>query len=169
MTMSVGSQAYIFLCSVAGGMAVALIYDFFRISRKAVKTGNLMIYIEDLLYWLIAAVVIFMTVYYGNEGELRSYLFIGALLGALLYALLFSRPVMNSSMFLINILKRIIKAIFFILFFPFKIFFRICRTPVRLASKYAGKTLRSIRRAGRNRLSMASLWKKTFKNIRKKI
>jgi spore cortex biosynthesis protein YabQ len=169
MTVSVSAQAFTFLCSVAGGIAIALIYDFFRIKRKTFKTGVFLIYIEDLLYWLLVAVIMFTMVYYSNEGELRGYLFIGALLGAVFYALLLSRPVMSSSMFVINILRRVFRAVYSVVSYPFRLLFRLLAIPARISRRFAGRSLRNIRKTGRNRLAGLAIWKRAFKNIRKKI
>lgn len=169
MTESVSSQAYIFLCSVAGGALIALIYDIFRILRKAVKTGNLITYFEDLLFWMLVAVVMFATVYYSNEGELRSYIFLGTLLGVILYTLLISKAVMNSSLFIIRIIRGIFRFLWAVLSFPFRLVLRLLAIPYRALAGYAGNSIKSIRRAGRIRLSKAAIWKKVLKNSRKKI
>jgi len=105
MINPVSSQAVIFLYTVIGGAAIALVYDLFRILRKAVRTGSLVTYAEDLLFWLIVSVIMFLTIYYSNDGELRAYLFIGACIGVILYALLLSRIVMASSLFIIRIVS----------------------------------------------------------------
>lgn len=103
MITPVNSQALIFLYTVIGGAAIALVYDLFRILRKAVRTGSIVTFVQDLLFWLIVSVIMFLTVFYSNDGELRAYLFIGACVGVILYALLFSRIVMASSLFIIRI------------------------------------------------------------------
>jgi len=169
MTVSVSSQAYIFLCSVIGGVVIALLYDIFRILRKAVKTGSLITYIEDLLFWILVAVIMFAMVYYSNEGELRSYIFLGTLLGVILYALLLSKAIMNSSLFIIRIVKGVFRFLWMVLSFPFKVVIRFLAIPGRAAAKYAGNSMKNVKRAGRNRLSKAAIWRKAFKNIRKKI
>lgn len=105
MITPVNSQALIFLYTVIGGAAVALVFDLFRILRKAVRTGSLVTFAEDLLFWLIVSVIMFLTIFYSNDGELRAYLFIGACIGVILYALLLSRIVMASSLFIIRIVS----------------------------------------------------------------
>lgn len=169
MTVSVSSQAYVFLCSVIGGVIIALVYDVFRILRKAIKTGSLFTYIEDLIFWILVAVIMFGTVYYSNEGELRSYIFLGTLLGVVLYALIFSKTIMNSSLFIIKIVKGIFRFLWMVLSFPFKVIIHLMAIPGRAAARYAGNSLKNVKRAGRNKLSKAGFWRKAFKNIRKKI
>ncbi len=105
MITPVCSQVIIFLYTVAGGAVAALVYDLFRIFRKAVRTGSFVTYVQDLLFWLIVSVIMFLTIFYSNDGELRAYLFIGACIGVVLYALLLSRIVMASSLFIIRIVS----------------------------------------------------------------
>ena len=60
-------------------MIIAFIYDVFRI-RKAIRTSNIIVYFEDFIYWILVALVLFV-VYISNEGELRGYLIVGAIIG----------------------------------------------------------------------------------------
>lgn len=119
MITSISSQATIFLCTVIGGAAIALVYDLFRILRKAVRTGSLFIYVEDLLYWLIVSIIMLLTIYYSNDGELRAFMFIGACIGVTLYALLLSRIVMASSLFIIRIVS-----------YPFILIIKVLKAPI---------------------------------------
>ncbi len=120
MITSVSDQAYVFFCTIISGMAIALAYDIFRIFRKAVKTSSAVTYVQDLLYWLIAAAIMFLTVYYSNDGQLRAYLFAGAIIGVILYALLLSNIIMRSSLFIIKIAAKVFKAVVFIVSYPLK-------------------------------------------------
>lgn len=167
--MLVASQAYIFLWSVVGGIAIAFIYDLFRIRRKAVKAGNFFTYLEDLFYWLIVAVIIFAIIFFSNDGELRGYNFIGTALGVILYILLFSKAVMSSALFIINIVTKIFKLVWFVVSYPVKIICRLFMIPARVAAKQMNKSATEIKRVGRNRFSKTMIWRKMFKNIRKKI
>lgn len=167
--MLVASQAYIFLWSVVGGIAIAFIYDLFRIRRKAVRVGNILTYLEDLLYWLLVAVIIFGIIYFSNDGELRGYNFIGTALGVILYILLFSKAVMASAMFVINLIVSIFKLIWLVLSYPFKIIYKFTMIPVRFMGRQVSKSATGIKRAGRNRFSKVAIWRRMFKNIRKKI
>ena len=86
--VSVSNQAYVFLSCVLGGMIIAFVYDIFRVRRKAIKSGNLIVYFEDFIYWIIVALVLFAVVYRSNEGEIRGYLILGVIIGIILYAFL---------------------------------------------------------------------------------
>ncbi len=121
MILSITSQAYAFLLSVAGGMLIALVYDAFRIFRRVVKTGSVVTNVQDLLYWLLATVIMFLNIFYSNDGELRAYLFVGAFLGVVLYTLVFSKIVMGSSLFIVRIIINVVKAIAIFVSFPVRL------------------------------------------------
>lgn len=169
MPISVSNQAYVFLCSVLGGILIAFVYDAFRIKRKVVKTGTVFIQLEDFAYWLIVAIIMFGIVYYSNEGEIRGYIFLGTILGVVLYILLLSRIIMGTALFLLRLIYKILKTVWMIVSYPIKLLIRIIAIPARFIAKMAGKGLKSIRRAGRNRLSRVAIWRRVFRNIRKKI
>lgn len=151
MTFEVSRQAYVFLCTVAGGMAIALVYDIFRIIRKAVRTGGLITYAEDLVYWVLAAAIMLVTIYYSNEGEIRGFLFIGTIIGVVLYSSIFSKFVMESSLFIIHMTIKIVKAVLFVVAYPFRFVLRVLAAPLRKLARLALESARkaaSLRKAG---------------------
>jgi len=162
-------QVYAFLCAAAGGMAIALLYDIFRIFRRTVKTGVLAAYVQDLLYWLIVAVIMFMTIYHSNDGELRAYLFLGAFLGVLLYALIFSKIVMESSMFIIGMAVKLIKLVFSIISYPIRLILRIFSVPAKKLSQKAAVFMRKLKHGSNIGASGRAFLKKTLKHIMRKI
>jgi spore cortex biosynthesis protein YabQ len=169
LPISVSSQAQIFLYSIIGGMIIAFIYDAFRVKRKAIRTSAFIIYFEDLIYWFIVSIVMFAVVYYSNEGEIRGYIFIGTALGAILYFLLFSRVVMNSALLVIKIVCKVFSFIWTVISCPFKLIFKVLAIPARFLAKMSKRTFKGARQIGRSRFSKVTVWKKMFKNIRKKI
>ncbi|MCX7922223.1 MAG: spore cortex biosynthesis protein YabQ [Clostridia bacterium] len=169
MPISVSNQAYIFLCTVAGGMLIAFVYDLLRVKRRAIKTSTAVINIEDFLYWIAVALIMFSVVYYSNEGEIRGYVFVGTVLGVVLYSLMLSRFVIKSSLFIIGIVYKVIVTTWRIISYPIKIVIKILSIPARFAKKYVTKACRATKRAGKNRIAKARVWGKILKNIRKKI
>ncbi len=145
MIISVSEQVLVFLSTAICGMVIAFVYDIFRIFRKAVRTGSLVTFVQDILYWLIASVIMFITIYHSNDGELRGFLFFGAFLGVILYALMFSRVIMNSSLFIIRITTIILKFIAFIISYPFRIIVKLIAAPVCRMIKKAANSARDAR------------------------
>jgi len=144
MILSVSEQVIVFLTTAISGMVIALVYDLFRIFRKTVRTGSLVTFVQDILYWLIASVIMFVTIYYSNDGELRGFLFLGAFLGVIIYALLFSKVIMDSSMFIIRITSKTVRFAAFVVSYPFRLIMKLIILPV---FKIARETAASMKKA----------------------
>ncbi|MCX7746338.1 MAG: spore cortex biosynthesis protein YabQ [Clostridia bacterium] len=169
MPISISDEAYIFLLSVVGGMIIPFIYDLFRIKRKAINTSTLFIYLEDLLFWILVAIVMFAIVYYSNEGEVRGFILFGTILGAILYILLLSKAVVKISITTIQVICKVIKTIFTIITYPIKVAYKILRVPCRFIYKILKKFMRAAKRVGKNNASKFYRNLKILKNVRKKI
>lgn len=168
MTINVNIQAQIFLYSVIGGIIIAFIYDIFRIKRKAIKTNAIFIHIEDFLYWIIVALVMFGVVYYSNDGEIRGFIFIGTVIGVTIYVMLLSRLVVGTSMIIIKAVYKTLHFIWKVLSYPFKLIYKILSVPAIFLLRIFRKSYRRIKHIGKNRLSKAAIWSKVLKNMRKK-
>ena len=79
------NQVYLFLVFSLTGMVIGILFDFFRILRRTIKTSNIVIYIQDLLFWILAGILILYNIWYFNNGEIRTYLFLGIILGVFIY------------------------------------------------------------------------------------
>ncbi|NLW03411.1 MAG: hypothetical protein GX027_09155 [Clostridiaceae bacterium] len=93
MVTSAGYELAAVAGAMACGVSLAFLYDLFRIKRKFVRTSTVFIHIEDILFWLIAAIIVFLASYIISGGETRLYFFLGILSGGLLYFILLSRIV----------------------------------------------------------------------------
>ncbi len=112
MIISLSSQANLFLVTILIGFIIGLVYDFFRITRKLFHHSNLLVYIEDLLFWIISTFICFYILLHKNNLELRFYIVIGIIIGLCLYFSIFSQFVLN---FFIKIIFMILTPMSFIL------------------------------------------------------
>lgn len=150
-------------------MLIAFLYDIFRIKRKAIKTRSITIYIEDLIYWIIASLVMFGVVYYSNDGEIRGFILFGTVTGVITYILLFSRIVIKLSLLIIEIISRVLKFIWIVLTYPFRVIFKILRIPLGFLARVSRKTFRRVKSSGRSKVERMAIWSRLFRNIIKKI
>lgn len=138
------NQTYMFLGACLAGVLVGLIFDIFRVKRKLVETSDLIVYIEDILYWLIIAIVLFLLMYYSNEGELRGYLILGILIGMIFYILTLSQYVMSFLVYIIRLLGKVFVIVLKILIFPIRIILKIFRKPIKFLLKIVKRVKRKI-------------------------
>ena len=103
------NQAYLFLVFSLTGIAIGILFDFFRILRRSIKTSNIVTYIQDILFWILTGIIILYSVWYFNNGELRIFVFLGLIIGILIYMTTLSSIIIKIFskllVFLINILK----------------------------------------------------------------
>ena len=86
-------QVYVFLWSIVTGAILGVLFDFFRGFRfKGIR--DIWVYIQDIIFWIVAAIIIIASAFLINQGQLRGYMLIGYLLGAGFYMLLFSKFVL---------------------------------------------------------------------------
>lgn len=87
MSEVVRQETAFFFASVATGVFLVWSYDLFRIFRRLVRHPALAVSIEDLLYWIAVALIIFGMIFRENGGALRGYAFAGILAGTWLECL----------------------------------------------------------------------------------
>lgn len=73
------------LFMVSGGMIIMLAYDLLVVIRELVRRTQLLITLEDIIYWVAAAVCTFYVIYRINEGVIRGYAAAGLIGGAVLF------------------------------------------------------------------------------------
>lgn len=117
-------QMYIFFIFIICGVIIGIIFDVFRILRKSFKTPDIVTYIEDVLFWIITCILFAYTIFTYNNGEIRLYIFIGALIGILIYILTISKYFIKFCVKIINIIKIFINKF---VIYPLKIILKILR------------------------------------------
>ena len=68
-------------------------YDFLRLFRFFVPHGRLWTGIEDFFYWIYAAVMTFLLLFYENSGIVRAYIIACVFFGMIFYDKIISRNV----------------------------------------------------------------------------
>ena len=105
------NQVTVFLWTIMIGAILGFVFDFFRILRRKGNTKDIMVYIQDVMFWLIVTIVIIVSTFLINDGELRGYMLFGYILGAVFYILLFSNFIRKTFSFLFDSIEKIFKVI----------------------------------------------------------
>lgn len=110
MSEVIGEEALFFGLSILVGMGLVLVYDVFRILRRVIRHGSILIGIEDILFWILCTITVFVLLYRENDGMLRLFTFIGIMVGMGIYYGLFSRFILRFFVWLLGgVLKGIQK------------------------------------------------------------
>ena len=89
--MSVTKQLVEFLEFFAIGLLLAIIFDFFRAYRKFKTPSNRDIIFQDILYFVIATVIVVLGVVSILNSNFRLYVIIAIILGVLIHTYFFSK------------------------------------------------------------------------------
>jgi spore cortex biosynthesis protein YabQ len=118
-------EVYVFLSAMASGLTAGFLYDIIRMKRKALKTKMAMAAFEDIAFWIITSILIFVTAYVSNQGEIRMYFFLAVLIGVVFYYAFMSRWVILILTFILKITLK-----------PFILLFRLLKPLYNLIFKF---------------------------------
>ena len=109
------NQAYIFMIFILIGIIIGVIFDFFRVLRKTIKTKDIITYIEDIIFCLLTGIILLYSIFNFNNGEIRIYMFIALILGIITYILTISKYFIKINVFILKkiifVLKKILEII----------------------------------------------------------
>lgn len=110
--MGAVEEILLFLRACLLGAILAACYDVLRVFRLAVKCGTLVVFLQDILYFVLAALATFCFLLAWNDGRVRVYLLSGELVGAVAYFFTVSRLVMKFFGMVIRGIKRPFEKLF---------------------------------------------------------
>ena len=136
------------------GVFLAASYDVLRILRGLIPHSTLLVNLEDLVYWIYVAVVVFVELYEKNDGRLRGYVFGGLLTGMVVYAASFGRICVPC---IIRFLQRVLG----VLLRPVHRFFSFLRRKQKKGQDFCGKVWTCQKKR------LKKLWKMVKMSLRK--
>lgn len=130
---------------LAGGLGFLLggFYDVFRVIRLMMKPSAKWVFVQDLLFFSVSAVITFLFALAVNGGEMRLYLFLGLIIGFVAYLCTLGRVVVRCARGVIQGIVFVWHWFWFVVLWPFrmlgrllkKIFFRPIQAMERLLGK----------------------------------
>lgn len=159
------SEAYIFFTTLYGGIIIGFLYDIYRIFRYFFRPKRVAAFIEDLIFWIVVAIIALFILISSNWGELRGYVFLSFILGAVLYNKLLSKIVITALVKVIKVILRGIRWIFNIVTYPFKIAAGFLNIPYQRGRRKVKKGYGKIKRTAKLPFRVFSDFKKHTRNI----
>ena len=83
------AEILVFLLAVIAGCVARLSYHCIVCFREIVRHSLLVMGIEDILYWMGAAIYFFVQIYHTSNGVIRWYFILGVVLGAIFASVFF--------------------------------------------------------------------------------
>ncbi|MFC3882077.1 spore cortex biosynthesis protein YabQ [Bacillus songklensis] len=102
--MTLTTQFYTILSMIAMGSYLGAALDTYQFFLNRPKRAGWIVFINDVLFWALQALLFFYVLFYVNEGELRLYAFLAILCGFAAYQSLFKTVYMRLLKMIINMI-----------------------------------------------------------------
>lgn len=124
MPLTIEVQVIIIISSIISGLITGCLFDIYRLIRGE-NVPKIIVIIEDLLFWSLAAVTIFAFLLYTNYAFLNPYVYIFIFLAIIFYLKFLSPFVIGIEKKLFSILYKIIRISLKFIIYPIKILYCI--------------------------------------------
>lgn len=91
MIISLIDQVKLIIFSLLSGIITGLFFDIYRLIRGFENPKKILTIIQDLLFWTLTSIVVFIFLMYTNEGYINFYVYVCLIIGVYLYLKLLSR------------------------------------------------------------------------------
>lgn len=107
--------------SISAGLLVGIFFDLYRLFRGVKNPNKYITFLEDILFWILSAILVFIFLLYNNYAYIGLYVYLFIGLGLYLYIMFISK-------FFISVQSVVFKNVFkscriFVnnIFYPFRI------------------------------------------------
>jgi len=91
MIISLIGQVKLIIFSLLSGIITGVFFDIYRLIRGFENPNKFLTIIQDLLFWTLTSIVVFIFLMYTNEGYINFYVYVCLIIGVYLYIKLLSR------------------------------------------------------------------------------
>ena len=106
------AQAISFFYSLLLGMIFCLLYDLLRVWRAFFHLSDIVIFFQDIIYFIVISFVTFIFMIPLTNGEIRGYIIVGIFLGFCICFFTVSRFVFEILKFIFSKIKGFFKCLF---------------------------------------------------------
>lgn len=122
MPLSLDAQINMLVYSILAGILVGILFDLYNIIR-GFKIPKIIVIIEDILFWILTAVIVFAFLLYTNYAFLGPYVYIFIILTLIFYLKFISPTVFKTEKYIISKIAKFIRVIFKNVIYPIKIIY----------------------------------------------
>ena len=85
MSPGISRELQFFFLAVLRGVLILVLYDLLRIFRRIWPHGVWAVALEDILYWIVTALLVFQLLYRENDGAVWGYALLAVACGMVFY------------------------------------------------------------------------------------
>ncbi len=121
MPLEIGVQLDIIFYTFLSGILVGILFDEYRIIRGS-NTIKIISIIEDILFWILTAIIIFIFLLYNSYAFLGMYVYVFIIISLNLYFKFISKYIIIIEKFIGKVIIKALRVIFKHLIYPIKLF-----------------------------------------------
>lgn len=118
MIISIEHQVNLVVYSIASGFLTGGLFDIYRIIRGFENPNKIITYIQDILFWILSSILVFIFLLYFNYAYIGFYVYLFITMGILLYLKLISNKFTKLTYIVITFLGRFLRIIRNTILFP---------------------------------------------------
>ena len=123
MLSSVSTQFNLLLFSLIAGVITGVLFDLYRVLRGLENPNVVVTFIEDTLFWILTAIIVFIFLLLTNHAYMREYVYIAIAAGVVLYMGLISKYFIKVQYKIIRSTTKVIRVSFNFLTYPLQLLF----------------------------------------------
>ncbi|WP_106010588.1 spore cortex biosynthesis protein YabQ, partial [Clostridium luticellarii] len=120
-------QVRLIIFSIMAGIITGVLFDFYRLIRGFTGLNKLVVFVEDTLFWIFTAIIVFVFLMYTNYAYLRMYVYILLAVGIYLYLKFFSFLIIRFHRKSFEVLGRVFRVILNLIIYFFQYIFYIVK------------------------------------------
>lgn len=129
-----------FLAFTFLGFLYGVFFDFFRALRKVKTRKDIIVSLQDIIYFIIIGIVLIVFMYIYMKESLRIYLLLSIVLGLIIYISIVGNKVRN---IFVKVIKGYTSFVSFV-FLPFEVFRQIFAKQIKFFKNIANKCCKKI-------------------------
>lgn len=119
MVISMATQINLVVFSTLAGVLTGILFDSYRLLRGFENPNKFITFIEDTLFWIFTAIVVFLFLLFTNYAYMGMYVYMYIIVGLYLYIKLMSKVYIRLQYRVMKTSGRVLRIIFNILLYPF--------------------------------------------------
>lgn len=120
MIISISTQIRLIIFSLTAGIITGILFDFYRLIRGFKDLNKIITFIEDTLFWVFTAIIVFIFLMYTNYAYMGMYVYILLGIGICLYLKFFSNFLIELHNKFFKVLGRLFRVFIYIIIYPFQ-------------------------------------------------
>ena len=120
MIISIEEQIRLIIFSIMAGIITGILFDFYRLIRGYSNLSRIIMLIEDTLFWIFTAIIVFIFLLCTNYAYMGMYAYVLLAVGIYIYMRFFSNMFIKVHKKLFRMWGRTLRVIINILCYPFQ-------------------------------------------------